>query len=107
GWVNAAGITGGNLFRCVCRAGTAWGNNITEKVVWHVVKEYAQSSACPKSHRTTFADPVHACVTMREASWSRSNSRLATSQCRRQKNIPDASSVCGSGKRPDRYRTAP
>ena len=41
GWVNAAGITGGNLFRCVCRAGTAWGNNITEKVVWHVVKEYA------------------------------------------------------------------
>ena len=41
GWVNAAGITGGNLFRCVCRAGPAWGNNITEKVVWHVVKEYA------------------------------------------------------------------
>jgi len=31
----------GSLFRCVCQAGTAWGEGMTEKVVWHVVKEYA------------------------------------------------------------------
>ena len=40
-WLTAAGVTSGRLFRCVCRAGTAWGNGMTEKVVWHVVKQYA------------------------------------------------------------------
>jgi site-specific recombinase XerD len=40
-WLNAAGIRHGKLFRCVCRKGTVWGTGITEKVVWHVVKEYA------------------------------------------------------------------
>jgi len=39
-WITA-GITSGRLFRCVCRAGTAWGDGVTEKVVWHVVKQYA------------------------------------------------------------------
>jgi site-specific recombinase XerD len=41
-WVNAGGVTSGKLFRCVCRAGTAWGDSMTEKVVWHVVKEHAK-----------------------------------------------------------------
>jgi site-specific recombinase XerD len=40
-WLNAADIRHGKLFRCVCRKGTVWGTEITEKVVWHVVKEYA------------------------------------------------------------------
>jgi site-specific recombinase XerD len=40
-WLNAADIRHGKLFRCVCRRGTVWGAEITEKVVWHVVKEYA------------------------------------------------------------------
>ena len=40
-WVNGAGIRHGKLFRRVCRTETAWGTEITEKVVWHVVKEYA------------------------------------------------------------------
>jgi hypothetical protein len=40
-WLAAAGVTNGRLFRRVCRAGTVWGDGITEKVVWHVVKEYA------------------------------------------------------------------
>jgi hypothetical protein len=25
----------------VCRTGTIWGSEMTEKVVWHVVKQYA------------------------------------------------------------------
>ena len=41
-WLNAAGIRNGKLFRCVCRKGTVWGTEVTEKVVWHVVKEYAE-----------------------------------------------------------------
>jgi site-specific recombinase XerD len=40
-WLVAAGITGGRVFRCVCRAGKTWGEGMTERVVWHVVKQYA------------------------------------------------------------------
>jgi integrase len=41
-WLNAADIRQGKLFRCVCRKGTVWGTEVTEKVVWHVVKEYSR-----------------------------------------------------------------
>jgi site-specific recombinase XerD len=40
-WLAAARITTGRMFRCVCRAGKAWGEGMTERVVWHVVKQYA------------------------------------------------------------------
>lgn len=40
-WVERAGVGNGRLFRCVSRTETVWGENITEKVVWHVVKDYA------------------------------------------------------------------
>jgi site-specific recombinase XerD len=40
-WVEAADIVHGRLFRCVCRTGTTWGTEMTEKVVWHVVRQYA------------------------------------------------------------------
>ncbi len=40
-WLNAAQIAHGRVFRCVCRRGIVWGTKITEKVVWHIVKEYA------------------------------------------------------------------
>lgn len=42
-WTDSAGISAGNLFRCVCRAGKSWGDGVTERVVWHVVKEYAKT----------------------------------------------------------------
>jgi len=40
-WLAASRIANGRLFRCVCRMGTIWGTEMTEKVVWHVVKQYA------------------------------------------------------------------
>ena len=40
-WLLAAGIVTGRVFRRVCRAGKTWGDRVTERVVWHVVKEYA------------------------------------------------------------------
>src|SRR3981189_2918425 len=43
-WVTAADISAGRLFRCVCRAGKHWGDGVTERVVWHVVKEYAKKA---------------------------------------------------------------
>jgi site-specific recombinase XerD len=40
-WMAASGVTGGRMFRRVCRSGMVWGTEMTEKVVWHVVKQYA------------------------------------------------------------------
>ena len=47
-WVVAAGVGSGRLFRCVSRSGTVWGESMTEKVVWHVVKEFAAKLGVPK-----------------------------------------------------------
>jgi site-specific recombinase XerD len=47
-WLTPAGVTSGRLFRRVCRAGRVWGDGITEKVVWHVVKEYAGKIGVPR-----------------------------------------------------------
>ncbi len=40
-WLLASNIAHGRLFRCVCRTGKIWGDEMTEKVVWHVLKQYA------------------------------------------------------------------
>jgi hypothetical protein len=48
GWLTAASITEGRVFRCVTRKGTVWGNGITEKVIWHVVKSSAASAGIAK-----------------------------------------------------------
>jgi site-specific recombinase XerD len=40
-WTRAAGISGGSIFRRVSSAGKVWGEAVTEKLVWHVVKEFA------------------------------------------------------------------
>jgi site-specific recombinase XerD len=41
-WMSAARLTSGRVFRRVCRTGATWGTEMTEKVVWHVVKQYAR-----------------------------------------------------------------
>jgi site-specific recombinase XerD len=62
-WLNEAGITQGKLFRCVCRRGAVWGSEMTEKVVWHVVKEYAErlgiSKLAPHDLRRSCARLCH------------------------------------------------
>src|SRR5216110_708113 len=47
-WFTAAQITTGKLCRSMCRSGKVWGDGVTEKVVWHVVKAYAQKLTMPK-----------------------------------------------------------
>jgi site-specific recombinase XerD len=44
-WLASAAVTEGRVFRCVCRAGKTWGNGVTERVVWHVVKDCAKRAA--------------------------------------------------------------
>jgi len=44
----AAAVNRGRLFRRVSKAGRIWGEGITEKAVWHIVKEAANGVGVPK-----------------------------------------------------------
>ena len=41
-WTRAAGISGGAIFRRVNRLGKIWGDGITPKAIWHIVKAAAK-----------------------------------------------------------------
>jgi site-specific recombinase XerD len=47
-WLQAANVTSGKLFRRVHKMGRAWGERLTEKAVWHVVREYAAKAGIEK-----------------------------------------------------------
>jgi site-specific recombinase XerD len=73
-WLAAAAIDRGRLFRRVNKVGKTWGDGMTVKAVWHIVKESAKSiwsgevgaarssadlrSAVPRIGRRVGADPV-------------------------------------------------
>ena len=48
GWVTSVPIIEGRVFRCVSQTGPVWGEGITEKVIWHVVKRFAHAVGIPK-----------------------------------------------------------
>ena len=62
--LDAAVIDRGRLFRRVNKVGKAWGEGITEKAVWHIVKESARSigveKLAPHDLRRTCARLCHA-----------------------------------------------
>jgi integrase len=72
-WTTGASITSGRVFRCVTKKATIWGDGITEKVIWHVVKAAAASAGIPKLSRTIVAGPVPGCAMRPAANWSRSS----------------------------------
>jgi site-specific recombinase XerD len=61
-WIDAAELHAGKLFRSVCRAGKPWGDGITERLVWHVVKQYAAKlrEVAPHDLRRSCAKLCHA-----------------------------------------------
>jgi site-specific recombinase XerD len=63
-WLAAAAIGRGRLFRRVTKAGTTWGEGMTEKAVWHIVKEAASgvgiANLAPHDLRRTCARLCHA-----------------------------------------------
>jgi site-specific recombinase XerD len=63
-WANAAELNTGKVFRCVCRAGKRWGDGVTERLVWHVVKHYAVElgfrAVAPHDLRRSCAKLCHA-----------------------------------------------
>ncbi len=63
-WLLAAAIDRGKLFRRVNKVGKIWGEGITEKAVWHIVKESAKTvgiaQLAPHDLRRTCARLCHA-----------------------------------------------
>ena len=63
-WLVAAGIDRGKLFRRVNKGGRAWGDGMTEKAIWHIVKESAKhigvAKLAPHDLRRTCARLCHA-----------------------------------------------
>jgi hypothetical protein len=51
-WIKDAGFTSGTVFRRVNRAGRVWGESMTQKVVWYVVREFARMVES-RGHRET------------------------------------------------------
>jgi integrase len=62
-WTTAAQVKDGRIFRCVNKTGAIWGDGITEKVIWCVVKEYASKAQigklAPHDMRRTCARLCH------------------------------------------------
>ncbi len=62
-WTGAAKVTVGRIFRCVNKTGAVWGEGITEKVIWCVVKEFAAKAhignLAPHDLRRTCARLCH------------------------------------------------
>ncbi len=48
GWTIAAGISEGRIFRSINKAGKIWGDGMTPKVIWEVVKQAAQAAGIEK-----------------------------------------------------------
>ena len=65
---------------------------MTERVVWHIVKE----NAAKLNLRTTFAVLVPVCATRQAARWSKFSFYWAMFQCKRRKRTSDASSACAA-----------
>ena len=72
-WTAAARVTSGRIFRCVSKTGNVWGEGVSEKVIWCVVKEFASNaqlgSLAPLVLRRTCAG-----LCLLEANWSRFSS---------------------------------
>ena len=63
-WLNAAGIDRGKIFRRVTKMGRILGEGMTEKAVWHIVKDSAKriglEKLAPHDLRRTCARLCHA-----------------------------------------------
>ena len=63
-WLQAANLSAGRLFRRVNKNGRAWGDGLTEKAVWHVVRQHAHKAGierlAPHDLRRTCARLCHA-----------------------------------------------
>jgi hypothetical protein len=77
-------LSAGKLFRRVSKNGRPWGDGLTEKAVWHVVREMPIKRASRGSLPTTFGGHARGCVMPRAANWNKFNCCSDTFQSKRQ-----------------------
>jgi site-specific recombinase XerD len=70
-WVEAENLTSGRLFCRVHKMGKPWGEQLIEKAIWHVVREYAVKAGVDKLAPMTCAGRVLGSATQPEANWSK------------------------------------
>ena len=62
-WTQASGTASGRLFRSINKNGVVWGEGLTEKVVWYVVRKFAKTvgieKVAPHDLRRTCARLCH------------------------------------------------
>src|SRR6201981_3646865 len=69
-WIQAANITSGKLFRRVHKTGKTCGETLTEKAVWHVVREYATKAGIDKLSPHDLCRTCARLCYAAEANWS-------------------------------------
>jgi hypothetical protein len=47
-------VSSGCLFRSINKSGSVWGNGVTEKVVWYVVRNFAKALGIERLHLTIY-----------------------------------------------------
>jgi hypothetical protein len=90
-WTAASAITHGPVFRAINKAGRVWGDGMSPKVLWDVVRAAATRAGIDK---LAPHDLRRACARLcisRVANWTRFSSCSGTSRFRRQSATSDAS----------------
>src|SRR5215469_1377709 len=82
-WTRAADITAGRIFHCVGRAGKCWGEGVSERVVWRLVKQYAAKTGLAGLAPHDLGAHVQSCITPQRENWSRFNACSDMCPCRR------------------------
>lgn len=79
-WTGVSGIKDGCLFRAIIKSGKIWGEGMTPKVLWEVVKRAAQAAGIDSWHPAICDELVRVSVTWPAGSSTRSSFCSATSQ---------------------------
>jgi integrase/recombinase XerD len=86
-WTSAAVLADGRVFRPVNRADRASGEVLSEKVVWQIIKPYADSAGVPGIAPHDLRRPARSCAELEAGNSSRSSCCWATLPCRRPSGI--------------------
>ena len=92
-WTFMAAVTEGHLFRPVHRGDQVSGVQISEKVVWQLLRPYAMPPVFPASRRMTCAAVARKCAGPQVGSWSRFSCCWGIRRCRQPSGISARSRI--------------
>jgi integrase len=94
-WTAAVAITEGPVFHAINKAGRVWGNSMSPKVLWDVVRAVAGRAGIDKLAPHDLRRTCARVAILPAANWIRFSSCSATSPSRRRSATLDASRSCG------------